>query len=233
MMEENIMEELDYFLLRQIGANNVKLHLELPYWKHNRFSLEDMTDEECSVELHFRKNYIYQLCASLNLSQVYRCYNRLNIDFVQALCVCLKRFAYPCRYVDLVPHFGRPVPQLCMICNLLFDDIYNRFSHLLTDLNQSWLCRENLKSFATAVHNKGAALDSCWGFVDGTVRPKPQHDQRAVYNEHKRVHALRFQSLVAANGMIVNLSGPVQGRRHDSRMLTMSDQLELLARHSF
>ena len=82
MMEENIMEELDYFLLRQRGASNVKLHLELPYWKHNRFSLEDMRDEECSVELHFRKNDICQLCASLNLSQVYRCYNRLNIDSV-------------------------------------------------------------------------------------------------------------------------------------------------------
>jgi len=55
MMEENMMEEEDYFLLRQRGVNNVNLHLELPYWKYNRFSLLDMTDEECSVELCFRK----------------------------------------------------------------------------------------------------------------------------------------------------------------------------------
>jgi len=136
MMEENMMEEEDYFLLRQRGVNNVNLHLELPYWKYNRFSLLDMTDEECSVELCFRKNDIYQLFASLDLPQVYCCYNRLNIDSVEALGVCLKRFAYPCRYANLVPRFGRPVPQLCMICNLVVDDIYNRFSHLLTDLNQ-------------------------------------------------------------------------------------------------
>ena len=235
MMEENMMEEEDYFLLRQRGVNSVNLHLELPYWKYDRFNLEEMTDEECSVEMRFRKNDIYQLCASLNLPQVYRCHNRLSIDSVEALCVCLKRFAYPCRYADLVPRFGRPVPQLCMICNLVVDDIYNRFSHLLTDLNQPWLCRENLKSFATAVHNKGAALDNCWGFVDGTVRPvcKPKHDQRAVYNGHKRVHALKFQSVVAANGMIANLFGPVEGRRHDSRMLAMSGLLDQLEQHSF
>ena len=56
--------------------------------------------------------------------------------------------------------------------------------------------------------------------MDGTVRPicKPKHDQRAVYNENKRVHALKFQSVVAANGMIANLFGPVERRRHDSRI---------------
>ena len=194
MMEENMIEEEAYFLLRQRGVNSVNLHLELPYWKYDRFGLEDMTDEECSVKLCFRKNDIYQLCASLHLPQVCRCYNRQNIDSVKALCVYLKRYACLCRYTELVPRFGRPVPQLCMICDLVVDEIYNRFSHLLTDLNQPWLCRESLKSFATAVHNKGAALDDCLGFVDCTFRPicKPKHCQRAVYNGRKRVHALKF-----------------------------------------
>ena len=80
IMEENMMEEEDYFLLRQRRVNNLNLHLEQPYWKYNRLSLEDMTDEECSVELRFRKNDIYQLCASLNLPQVYRCYNLIRYD---------------------------------------------------------------------------------------------------------------------------------------------------------
>ena len=71
--------------------------------------------------------------------------------------------------------------------------------------------------------------------MDGTVRPicKPKHDQRAFYNGHKRVHALKFQSVVAANGMIANLFGPVEGRRHDSRMLAMSGLLDQLEPHSF
>ena len=122
-----------------------------------------------------------------------------------------------------------------MIFNLVIDDIFDRFSHLLSDLNQPWLFIENLQSFADAISNKGAALDNCWGFVDGTVRPicRPTRNQRAVYNGHKRVHALKFQSVVAPNGMIANLFGPVEGRRHDSRLLVMSGLLEQLEQHSF
>ena len=59
--------------------------------------------------------------------------------------------------------------------------------------------------FAGAISNNGAALDNCWGFIDGTVRPVCRHKQhqRAVYNGHKRVPALTFLSLVTPNGLIV------------------------------
>ena len=58
---------------------------------------------------------------------------------------------------------------------------------------------------------KGAALENCFGFVDGTVRPiaRPDEHQRIMYNGHKRVHALKFQSLALPNGLIGNLYGPV------------------------
>lgn len=43
------------------------------------------------------------------------------------------------------------------------------------------------------------------------VRPicRPGRNQRHVYNGHKRVHALKYQSVVAPNGLIVNMFGPV------------------------
>ena len=52
---------------------------------------------------------------------------------------------------------------------------------------------------------------TCFSFVDGTVRPisKSGVNQIAVYNGHKRVHALKFQSLALPNGLIGNLFGPV------------------------
>ncbi len=115
----------------------------------------------------------------------------------------MKRFAYPCRYVDLIPRFARPISQLCMACNLVTDMIYNRFNHLLTDLNQPWLSQQNL--FANFIHAKGT-WDNCW-FIDGTVRPisSPKRNQLAVYNGHKRVHALKYQSVVTPYGLIANL----------------------------
>ncbi len=54
-----------------------------------------------------------------------------------------------------------------------------------------------------------------------------------VYNGHKRVHSLKFQSVVAPNGLIANLYGPVEGRRHDAAMLVMSGLMDELEQHSF
>ena len=69
----------------------------------------------------------------------------------------------------------------------------------------------SLERNAVAISDKGAALDNCIGFIDGTVRSicRPGELQRVVYNGHKRVHALKFQSVTLPNGMIANIYGPV------------------------
>ena len=75
------------------------------------------------------------------------------------------------------------------------------------------ICRVvvSLEKYAEAVFNKGAPLSNCFGFVDGTVRPitRPGKSQRLLYNGHKRVHGLKFQSVVLPNGLIAHLYGPV------------------------
>ena len=92
----------------------------------------------------------------------------------------------------------------------------------------------SLQNYADVIHNAGAPYTNCWGFVDGTVRPvcEPGTLQRLLYNGHKRVHAIKFQSVVAPNGLIANLFGPVEGRRHDSGMLRDSDLLTQLQLYS-
>ena len=52
-----------------------------------------------------------------------------------------------------------------------------------------------------------------------------------IYNGHKRVHAIKFQAIVTPNGLIANLFGPVEGRRHDSGMLADSGLLPQLEEH--
>ena len=95
--------------------------------------------------------------------------------------------------------------------------------------------QKSLRHFAAAVHDEGAPLENCWGFIDGTVRPlcKPDQNQRILYNGHKRVHGIKFQSVVAPNGLIASLFGPVEGRRHDSGMLADSGLLQELSQYSF
>ena len=123
----------------------------------------------------------------------------------------LKRLAYPCRFSDMISRFRRCVPELCMITNRVMDFIYDTHGHRITQWNPSVLNPGFLEQYAAAIAGKGAALDNWFGSVDGTVRPisKPGEQQRIVYNGHKRVHALKFQSVAVPNGLIANMYGPV------------------------
>ena len=56
-----------------------------------------------------------------------------------------------------------------------------------------------------------------------------QVNQRTVYNGHKQTHAIKFQAITAPNGLVPHLFGPVEGCRHDSGILAMSNLLPQLA----
>lgn len=84
-------------------------------------------------------------------------------------------------------------------------------------------------AMAGAITAKGSPLHNCVGFLDGTVRPicRPTKYQRMVFNGHKRVHALKFQSMIFPNGLIAHLYGPMCGRRHDCALLRESGLMPL------
>lgn len=151
------------------------------------------------------------------------------------LCIVLRRLAYPCRYLDLEAFFSRPRRELCHFFKTGVAFIYDRFGARLTDLQQPWLQLEKLLEYCEAIRAKGAPLDMCWGFIDGTVRKmcKPGINQREVYNGHKKVHALKFQSVVTPNGLIANLFGPMPGRRHDAALLNGSGLMQHMEANFF
>ena len=99
----------------------------------------------------------------------------------------------------------------CNKSNTAIDFIFEHHGRRISEWNHTILNHHTLQTYAEAVSDKGAALDNCFGFVDGTVRPicRPNTNQRIVYNGHKRVHALRFQSIAIPNGLIANLYGSV------------------------
>ena len=121
-----------------------------------------------------------------------------------------------------------------MITSEMMNLVYNQHSYRLTSLQQNWLSPASLQNYADVIHNAGAPYTNCWGFVDGKVTPvcKPGTLQRLLYNGHKRLHAIKFQSVVSPNGLIANLFGSVEGRRHDSGMLCDSDLLTQLQHYS-
>ena len=56
--------------------------------------------------------------------------------------------------------------------------------------------------------------------------------QIVINNGNKRVHAIKFQSVVTPSGIIAHLYGPNEGCRHDSGMLAYPGLLQQLEQHS-
>lgn len=101
--------------------------------------------------------------------------------------------------------------ELSIITNEVIDWIYTEHGHRVSQWNHGILSPALLSTYADLVYDKGVALDNCFGFIAGTVRSitLPIVNQRMVYNGHKRVHALKFQSVTLPNGLIAHLFSPV------------------------
>ena len=197
----------------QIIMDQNRKNPSIPYWNYDRVetTLGDMSEAELKAEFRFGSGEIKLLYEALRIPESFTCINGTVATSLEGLLMFLKRFAYSCRLGDMIPRFGRSIPELSLILSEIIKFIVSTHGHLLRDIDQPWLRPAQLELFARAISQKGAALDNCWGFVDGTVRPvcRPGEHQRVMYNGHKRVHGLKFQSVVAPNGLIANLFGPV------------------------
>ena len=150
--------------------NTSKNFKELPYYNYVFFQLDELSDEKCLDEFRFFKKMAFT-----NLQKKLRVYllkkwnvnNWVNVDGIEASCIYLKRFAYPFRYSDMMPRFGRNIPQLSIISNLVMNLIYGNHRHCLEYLGQDSF----LRLYADSIHAKGTPLNNYCGFIDGTVRP--------------------------------------------------------------
>ena len=83
-----------------------------PYDIYDEFSRDHFTEEECIAEFRVEKNDLPVLADALGIPPVFRCSQRSVFEGMEGLSMLLKRLAYPCRYSDMIPRFGRPVQKL-------------------------------------------------------------------------------------------------------------------------
>ena len=124
-------------------------------------------------------------------------------------CMLLKRLAYPCRYSDMVLRFAKSVPAICMFTNKVQDYIYNiQKDRIMWKMHSCLLisCKTILLQCTGKVEPLTIVLGSLMA-----VRHigRPERNQRILYNGHKRVHNLKFQSVVLPNGLVANMYGSV------------------------
>ncbi|CAN7943582.1 unnamed protein product [Ixodes hexagonus] len=193
--------------------------------------LAQMDSAVFKQQFRFNKEDLPALTSALRVPEVVTTAQRIAVPGQEALCILLRRLSYPNRLCDLEEMFGRHSSTLSSVTTNMLRHLTTTFRGLTADLSShAWLTRSSLEEFAEAVHAKGAPLQNCWGFLDGTARPicRPTEDQRLYFSGHKRVHTLKFQSIMCANGIIVEMYGPYPGHRHDAGMLRLSGLCERL-----
>jgi len=139
---------------------------------------------------------------------------------------------------------GKSVTAYKLAFAFVLDHIYGHFKHTVSDVNrwardarrfsiaiqQAGVSRKlrmphaSILAYACYVPCAGAPASMCIGFIDGTFRScaRPSVGQEYVYSGYYKSHGLKFQSVIAPNGMIIDFYGPVPGRRSDSYMLDKS-----------
>lgn len=218
----------DALLLEVLNQPNNANRAEM----YGNFSLNDLSEAECKLYFRFEKNDIPRLARALGVPDEFTTDSGHKTSGLDGLCILLRRLAYPNRLSDLEPLFGKSGPALSKIVDYMSNHIYNHFGQNLSNLrNLHWLNLDRFRLYANAVHAKGAPIPNCWAFIDGTTRGicRPTVNQEAYYSGHKRYHCVKYQALTCPDGMIVNLKGAYEGRKHDAAILRESqlyNQLE-------
>ena len=217
---DNIIVDVEFAVLYEENYSRVIF----PYWKYDKFDFGMIGMKvEYKVELRFDKSDLAVLLHALRFPDRSRfvCSQRNVCSGMEGLCILLKRLAFSCRYTDTVMRFGRNPTKVCLIFNHVLDFVYQTHQHSLNFWSQPFLNSPALEQYAQSIDARGAPLQNCFGFVDGTLCKiaRPKNNQREVYNGHKRVHSLKIRNVVLPNGLITNLNGPYEGRRHDGTML--------------
>jgi len=161
-----------------------------------------------------------------------KCTNRYSCPYETGVLLCLFRLSRPRRLRPDMESFFHMRKSHISACLQTFMEAFYKVSMPYFNSAARWKPRFEL--YAHLIRRKSRCTGiNIWGFINGTVRKtcRPSRFQRLLYSGHKRVHGIKFQSVVTPDGFIALLFGPIPGNRHDSYMLRESgllDELEAL-----
>ncbi|KAE9343150.1 hypothetical protein PF008_g9812 [Phytophthora fragariae] len=222
-------DEIAMLLMIELVANAPLSYRDRVLVPDFRLDILSMPDGEAKDQFRFITSDLQRLVRYLRIPDPVITKEGVRATALEALAVCLRRMAFPQRWIDMAGMFGRAPSTLCHIFYFVVEHLDKTFAELL--YFDAVRIAKNLDRYCQAIAAKTPAyIEGVWGFIDGTVRPicRPGIGQQAVYNGHKRVHAFKFQTVVAPDGMICHVYGPVDGRRHDIYMLRESGLMSLL-----
>ncbi|KAL1447217.1 hypothetical protein MTO96_028603 [Rhipicephalus appendiculatus] len=103
----------------------------------------------------FEKEDIPRLRVALRIPETVVTAQRVPVPGDEALCITLRRLAYPNRLKDLEDFFGRHSSTISSLTTKVLRHIDEKFFHLLDDVNNhSWLTIDTLENFSKVRSNQ-------------------------------------------------------------------------------
>lgn len=186
-----------------------------------RLDIMNLSDADATHRFRFSVPELARIANAMRLPTIIKA-NNAAFSAVEALAIMLRRLSFPCRLRDLSVEFGRDVTTIGRLFNhmlLLMDQQYGQHLKLWPGVTAA-----KVAAYAASITRFNPAVIDVWAFIDGTHRDiaRPQLHQRATYNGKHRTHQLRYQLVLAPDGLFVSCCGPFVGTRHDVTILQES-----------
>ncbi|ETV65280.1 hypothetical protein H257_17989 [Aphanomyces astaci] len=220
-----------------IRVNVLRLRAPRPLINYNHNFDRHMDAATARTKFRFSIDQLAVLCVKLGLPEFTVTPWHDKDDTVEAVAIVCRRMAETCHLYTIASEFGRSLEACSRIINTVVNAIYRKWHDVM--YFHECLTALHADSYADAIETKSGlrGMKTCIAFIDGTKqfishptpRPtasEPENLQRVVYNGHLRRHCLNWQGVSVLDGIIVGMYGPVEGRHHDSTMLSMSCLLD-------
>ena len=90
------------------------------------------------------------LASALKVPEYIRTRNRLRVGKVEALCIMLRRLAYPSRLKDIAPIFGRATEDISHVSMVMLDWVHLNHMWRLKPFDLPWI---DFRGFAKKIQD--------------------------------------------------------------------------------
>jgi nuclease HARBI1 len=213
-----------------------------------------LDDSFCWAALRWRKRDLLELFHYSLLPAEARLPDRQKVNGETVMLLGMYAWAWPQRQLLIAREFGLAggQPVVSKIMDYYASHFLEHFQHLIQSESMGALSMWTpmVSYMVECVQQKGIAgpdFSNVGMFIDGTFnhccRPEQREDhliagrdtQRAVYSGYYAGWGLKYLHCVLPNGILAQVWGPVDGRRHDAHLFAIShinEKLESLSQQS-
>ena len=179
------------------------------------FNLNILSEEQSLSLFRFRKAEI-RIIADFMRCKAYRTeQNRYRLYLITAVCIVLWRPSSPSRWRGVKCMFWMYGSAMSEVFWEVIEKLVETRSGLFETFRSN-LIAEPAPLYAASIHQKGAPLNNCVGFMDctkiqNTTPCGSAVNLRVFYSGHKRFHCLIYQTVTKPYGLLFYMYGPEVG----------------------